>query len=699
MKSVSANIKKAVKNGSPVYAYAKITLRDQTELTLTSNSDFFISNNSYNSGAGDGFPMGTAICKAVTFSIDNTPTPQNPGGRFSMYDFYGAQVRFYSEVDTVTGTDRSCFEGYFTIIDSVTPGDVIEITAYDAMYKADTLYNSALVFPATLDAVLTEVCTQAGLIFSTDSYLNENFTVKAKPEGKTCREIIAAGAQIACGNALIIGANTVKIKSYNFSQYNSINIISGGTFTDAIVDTISGGNFGESISDTITPLFANDDVTVPLDSGAAMPTIGTDDITITGVYATGKNSNNEDVRYIYGTDDYAISLQNPLISGNENAAVNSIGSNVVGVTLRPFNGNFAPCLEIEPMDTVILTDSKGAIYQSIASNVSLNYLGNSVISNNLPSPERNKASYTGTSAQINQTVATEINIAKTQFETSIQEINDELDAAGGLYETTETPTGGGTVYYFHDKPDLADSRLVIKITNQAIGVSTTGSTGTYDYGLNLATSSATLNQLIAHGVSADFVNTGILSADYIEGGTLTLGGNNNVDGEMSVYDGRRNKIGSWDSDGFLAENISIGNSGDSAVVSFMPSQIATGDGLAIIEGSTQWSGLFKTTTRGVATSPVITHTSGAGEKVDVYVPIKFNSSIDANNQTISNATISAPTITNAVMSSISSIGSVNGNIPKTGQVQFVKEITVNNGVVTSVTTGTLTFTDGILTGW
>lgn len=60
-----------------------------------------------------------------------------------------------------------------------------------------------------------------------------------------------------------------------------------------------------------------------------------------------------------------------------------------------------------------------------------------------------------------------------------------------------------------------------------------------------------VNELLQH---ADFINAGILSGDRIKGGTLTLGGENNKNGELRVVDKNGNGIATISKDGFILEN-------------------------------------------------------------------------------------------------------------------------------------------------
>lgn len=58
-------------------------------------------------------------------------------------------------------------------------------------------------------------------------------------------------------------------------------------------------------------------------------------------------------------------------------------------------------------------------------------------------------------------------------------------------------------------------------------------------------------------VNASYINTGYLNADHIRGGTLTLGGQNNQNGTLTVLDASGNVIGSWDMDGIYVSGGAI----------------------------------------------------------------------------------------------------------------------------------------------
>ena len=87
MKNVSTAYRNKIEDGAALYAYAKITLADGTELELTSEDDFTIDGNGYSESAGvSSFPLGVAVAKTISLNIDKA------NERLSQYDFWYARI-------------------------------------------------------------------------------------------------------------------------------------------------------------------------------------------------------------------------------------------------------------------------------------------------------------------------------------------------------------------------------------------------------------------------------------------------------------------------------------------------------------------------------------------------------------------------------------------------------------------------------
>lgn len=124
-----------------------------------------------------------------------------------------------------------------------------------------------------------------------------------------------------------------------------------------------------------------------------------------------------------------------------------------------------------------------------------------------------------------------------------------------INHATELITGGmgGNIVFLYDadgKPtdmlvmdtdDVNTAVHVLRINVNGIGFSSAGVSGSY-------TSAWTLDGAFV----ADWITAGHLSANRIQGGTLTLGGNNNGNGVIVVYDASGTEIGRWDNTGITA---------------------------------------------------------------------------------------------------------------------------------------------------
>lgn len=514
MKNVSNEFKEIIKKGGPFYAYADMVLSDGTELSLDSENDFYIDGNSYTESSGDGFPLGAALAKTIDIGIDNSDE------RFSKYDFYYARITLYTETDLPSGKIEKIKEGTFTVISALAPGDIIEITASDDMYKSDKEYTSKLDYPLPALRVLQEVCTQCDINLGSVSFTNDDFLVQKRPEGLTGRQVIGYIAQIAGGNALFDENNRLLIKTYDYSVFEQHELITGGQMGDGITDKISAGTFGDNLQNYISGgEFGENNSYHLLSEFASDPEIATDDVVITGISATGKEED-EEVTYLYGTDDYALAITNPLIEGEEEAAIKLIGDIVIGIIVRPFSGEFFPDPTIQFMDPVYLVDKKDNIYQSFITEHVFNYLGNSSLANATKSPEKNNSSYYSEATEVYRKSREEAKRNRIEWEKAMEELKDRVDNSSGLYMTKELQPDGSNIYYMHNKPTLEESMIVWKMTAEAMAVSTDGGK-TYNAGLTVD------GELIAK-----IMNTIGINFDWGVGGTLII---QTPSGEQTLY--------------------------------------------------------------------------------------------------------------------------------------------------------------------
>lgn len=507
MKNASTLLKKYIKTGGAFYAYAVVTLSTGEKLTLTSDRDFMISPNSYTEqGGSDGFPLGVAVSKTITLTIDNIDE------RYSKYDFYYARIALYTEADIDYQTLRDINndvikdvendpiltfephiermqEGVFTVLNPVAIGDVIELTAYDDMWKSDRTFSTQLTYPTTALQLLQEVCTSCGMVLGSPTFRNSDFSISSAPEKTTGRKIIGYIAQLACGNA-VIQNGMLTIKTHDFSAFSGI------------TDSTKPESLKEDSGYHIFEDFASD------------PDIDTDNVVITGISTEVESETaGEAETVISGTDDYCIKITNPLIKGKEQTVVNSIGEILVGVTLRKFSGDFFPNPTVEFMDLACVVDRKDKVYRTIVTTHEFSYLGGSSFSCDINSPERQAGEYYSEAAEIYNGIKKDVASNKKNVDNmqkAIELLNTTLENAAGMYESNAKQPDGSVVSFIHDKPTLAESKVVIKVTAEAIGLSNDGGK-TYPYGIIL-TGDLIARILYTVGINADYIISGKISS-------------------------------------------------------------------------------------------------------------------------------------------------------------------------------------------
>lgn len=482
MKNVSNAYKKVIEQGGPFYLRAKVTLADSTILELTPERDFQIDGNGIVQNGGSGFPLGVAVSKTLTIALDNSDD------RYSNYDFVNARITPKTEAYTEDGTEW-IQEEIFTVLDPVEIGDTIELTAYDDMYKADRSFVSKLDYPTTAKQLLLEVCDVCDIPVGSPTFKNETYQIQTKPEGKTARQIIGYIAQIACGNAVMQNGMLV-IRSYDFGAFQAV--------TDGTKESELQDNAGYYI----------------VSDYPSEPNISTDNITITGI-STKIRQENEDVTLVQGSDEYCLEIENPLIEGNEETALALIGTVLIGTTICKFSGSFFSDPTMEFMDLVCLVDMKDHVRRSFLSNVEFVYLNQSNLSCDLETPAQRQAQYNSNATTIYQNVKRDLQQNKTEWETAVDNLSKTIENASGMYQTEVVQDDGSIVTYIHDKKTLSQSKNVIKVTSEAIGLSSDGGK-TFPYGLYL-TGDLITRILYTIGINADYINTGALTVKDTEG--------------------------------------------------------------------------------------------------------------------------------------------------------------------------------------
>jgi hypothetical protein len=586
MKNVSNEFTSTSAERTDFYVLASVKFADGTAKEL-SRSDFYLSGNSYADAAGSSsFPLGVALEKQVGIAIVNDVD------QWSTYDFYGAEFTMYCCLDLDRGKTEKILLGTFTVIEPESYGSIIEVTAADAMYLGDTAYTTELSFPMTAAAALQDSCSTCGVTLQTTTFTNGDYVISSFPDGITHRTLWGLCAMMAGGNARMDEYNRLNIVGYNFSLFDKGGLDGGvfdGSTPYASGDTADGGSFNPWDTGYVydAGTFADTrDYHVLL--RAKNLTVATDDVVITGIQTTV-----DDTTYLYGEEGYVLTLTNQLIEGNPQDALNRIGPMIVGVRFRPFEMDHIAYPMAEFGDVCYVIDRKQNTYQSVITDVNFTFFGYTTIKCSADSPMRNSSKYYSKTTEA--VVKARLNTKKqlTEYDKAVQMLTSLITQSFGVFKTEEVLEDGSAVFYLHNKPTLAESQTIWKMTADAFAVSTDGGK-TWNAGMD-SSGNAVVNVLSAIGINFDWAS----------GGTLSLGGKNNGNGLCYLYDSNGNKIATLDSNGLAVlkgtitgSSITLGGNGNTngylRLLNASGTEIAkmNSDGLQMLKGIIKLGTLF-----------------------------------------------------------------------------------------------------------
>ena len=432
---VSSEFKEIMMQRQDFKENAEVTFSDGTVLHLE-EKDFSITNNSVvDSADANAVPIGAAICRNIQMEL------LNEDDHLEKYDFYGARIRLYLTFELLNTIEKIEF-GTFTVTAPECYGTTVVVNASDDMYKANAAYSTDLSFPATAGAVLRDACSRCSILMATTSFLHDDFQIQTKPSGDyTFRQVIGYLAMIACGNARINRSGKLEILTYDLD------------FTRECHNLTEWKSL----------------------------TMDTSDITITGIQTTRKVKKTEGEKETEveetvraGSEGYMLTVSNPLVSGNEETLVAWIHEKIAGVPFRRFAGDYITYPLAEFMDLAKITDWRGNTYNTFITDIDFVFFGITTLKNSAESGLRNASKYGSEDTQTNVHLQELIEQERTDRQEAIKKLGDSLNAGGGLYATYEKQPDGSTITYLHDKPTLKESKTVIKITAEAIGVSNDG---------------------------------------------------------------------------------------------------------------------------------------------------------------------------------------------------------------------------------
>lgn len=512
MRDISDRFKNEQNNDNRNYLkYADITLTDGTVINLT-NADFWSNGMKFEDSVSDDntFNIGSANINTLNLSINNFD------GKYTDYDFTDATVICYVGIELepedtsalldttgdkildTTGNEiivhknaliekiRICT---MTVIDTPYQNTtIIELECEDNMRKFDRDYSaSKLKYPATRKQIIQDACKVCGVTLDTLNFYQDSYQIPARPddEALTFRQVIAWTCQIGCQYARCDKYGRLTIKWYDTE------------ITDANRATIKSTN-------GFTP--------------------NLDDVVITGVqvteYLESTSTDEEASSYLYGEEGYVLKIsENKLIpQGTGEVVTNIIGEKCVGMSFRPFETECLTDIVLEAGDAVLITDRKGNKYKSYLTNVVLQPGTFEQISCNAESAARNSSKTYSLVTQAAVDARKSVWRERTTREQALQEFKDRLDNSTGVYTTVQTQQDGSQIFYLHDKPTLAESKAVWKMTAEAWGVSTDGGQ-TWNGGMTVD-GDTIVRILNAVGVNADWINAGAITVTDTDGSIL-----------------------------------------------------------------------------------------------------------------------------------------------------------------------------------
>ena len=499
--------------------------------------------------------IGTAVISAVSTTSDVT-TITLEDDVFTSKDAY---------VSILVGEKVNA--GRYYIDEYTYDGSNVTMVGYDDMVKFDVPCNtSSLVWKSGLQpfAIINRACSAVGVkSYNNAYYLPTPIKTGDNPpkqwDTMTLHDLISYWAQI-CGRyahfVYVPGATSnyqLKFDWYDMSQLTA-NQYDGGTFdtdTTPYSDgaTLDGGSFDPwNTGDAADGGAFGDRSGVHVIGSPYDLTVDTDDVMITGVTVTLDPSDNiqaEDDTKVYtktlGNSGYIIQITgNPFIETTEKADLVCayLYRRINGMRFRPLNASTVENPSMEAGDVAIITGRNANTYSCFLSHVTYSVNAATQISCDAESTMQNlKGRFSGaqkTQAMI-QRVASDR--AVSNAETAMLGILASYTSSRGLYKHEEDDGAGGKIYTYGNAPTLANSDIRWRFSAGSLMVST-------DYGQTwngalTPDGVAVLQQLYAVGINAD----------YIEAGTITVGGTDKGLGSIIVKDGNDNVTITMDADG------------------------------------------------------------------------------------------------------------------------------------------------------
>lgn len=494
------------------------------------------------------FTIGALIAGKLKIKLNNIYED------YDKYDFDKASVTAYVSKSFSDGTTEKLKIGEYRVSETSYDGSLITLTCLDNINNFNREYDSNLSYPTTAYEVVRDACIKCDVPFTMARFDNSDYVINEIPSDNqklTYGQVIAYILQLSglwgkCGHdgELIIGW-------YDMSQFDSRGY-NGGTFSTKTTpysdgDTLNGGNFtdyssGDSVDGgTFTETRNYHNIYTQKDLNVA-----TDDVVITGVKVTvtSKEDKTKDVNALAGKEGYVVSISdNPFISAEKAQTVaNYIFKKIGGMRFRPLDATLLSNPLIESGDVALVTDRKQNTYSCFISNRAFTVGSGTKISCDAENASRNSAdkfsNETKAIVQARKVAQAQLSVYDKQMQLLTQLMSQSL----GLFKTEQVQEDGSIIYIMHNKADLKSSNIQWKMTANGMAVSS-------DYGKTWNAGVDKDGNAIFNIMSAIGINF-----DWAHGGTLTLGGENNVNGKQYVKDAKGKTLVTLDNKGLTLDS-------------------------------------------------------------------------------------------------------------------------------------------------
>lgn len=560
MLNVSAKWQRAVMldNDINVNCFADIVTASGEKIPISDSelwaNGFEVNDSTSSNGT---FTIGALVAGKLKIKLNNIYED------YSMYDFDKASVTAHVSKSFSDGTTEKLKIGEYRVSETSYDGSLITLTCLDNINNFNREYDSNLSYPTTAYEVVRDACIKCDVPFTMARFDNSDYTINEIPSDNqklTYGQVIAYVLQLSglwgkCGHdgELLIGW-------YDMSQFDSQGY-DGGTFGTKTTpysdgDNVDGGNFTDyssgDIADggTFTEARNYHNVYTQKDLNVA-----TDDVVITGVKVTvtSKEDKTKDVNALAGKEGYVVSISdNPFISADKAQTIaNYIFKKIGGMRFRPLDATLLSNPLIESGDVALVTDRKQNTYSCFISNRTFTVGSGTKISCDAENASRNSAdkfsNETKAVVQARKVAQAQLSVYDKQMQLLTQLMSQSL----GLFKTEQVQEDGSIIYIMHNKADLNSSNIQWKMTANGLAVSN-------DYGKTWKAGIDKDGNAIFNIMSVIGINF-----DWAHGGTLTLGGENNVNGKQYVKDANGKTLVTLDNKGItLDDAVSISLNGN-----------------------------------------------------------------------------------------------------------------------------------------